>query len=116
MRYLSLLISFLALFNVVVAQSPHGDLKGKDCGTCHNPQNWIVDTKKLDFDHSITNFPLKGQHSSVDCQTCHTTPKFEVLLLIAQVVILRFTGTPLSNDCHVVTPGKLAGERDSSTS
>ncbi|MBK8663060.1 MAG: hypothetical protein IPN18_15190 [Ignavibacteriales bacterium] len=45
MRNLSLLISLLALFNVIVAQSPHGDLKGKDCGTCHNPQNWVVDTK-----------------------------------------------------------------------
>nr|MBP9122563.1 hypothetical protein [Ignavibacteriaceae bacterium] len=100
MRNLSLLISLLALFNVIVAQSPHGDLKGKDCGTCHNPQNWVVDTKKLDFDHSITNFPLKGQHSSVDCQTCHTTLKFEGTPVNCSSCHTSVHGNTLSNDCQ----------------
>lgn len=100
MRNLSLLISFLALFNVVVAQSPHGDLKGKDCGSCHNPQNWIVDTKKLDFDHSTTKFPLKGQHSSVDCQTCHTTLKFEGTPVTCSSCHTSVHGNTLSNDCQ----------------
>lgn len=100
MRNLSLLISFLALFNVVVAQSPHGDLKGKDCGNCHNPQNWIVDTKKLDFDHSTTKFSLKGQHSTVDCKTCHTTLKFEGTPVTCSSCHTSVHGNTLSNDCQ----------------
>lgn len=100
MRNLSLLIFLSALFNVVVAQSPHGDLKGKDCGNCHNPQNWIVDTKKLDFDHSATRFPLKGQHSSVDCQTCHTTLKFEGTPVTCASCHTSVHKNTLSNDCQ----------------
>lgn len=77
MRSLSLLIFLVFLATVAYSQSPHGDLKGVDCSSCHNPENWSIDTKSLNYDHSKTGFPLVGQHQNADCQACHTTLKFE---------------------------------------
>jgi len=40
-----------------------------DCRVCHNINNWLGAT----FNHSLTNFPLTGAHTTVDCASCHTT-------------------------------------------
>ena len=39
----------------------------KDCSMCHNSTDW----KQSDFDHSTTQFPLTGAHSSEACAGCH---------------------------------------------
>jgi nitrate/TMAO reductase-like tetraheme cytochrome c subunit len=39
-----------------------------DCTLCHNNNNWLGAT----FNHSSTNFPLTGAHTTVDCASCHT--------------------------------------------
>ena len=40
-----------------------------DCTLCHNNNNWLNAT----FNHSATNFPLTGAHTTVDCASCHTS-------------------------------------------
>ncbi len=40
-----------------------------DCTQCHSTTNWSGAT----FDHNTTGFPLTGAHSSVSCQSCHTS-------------------------------------------
>lgn len=100
MRCLPLIILSLVFVTTIYAQSPHGDLKGKDCSNCHNPQNWKIDVKKLDFDHSKTKFPLQGQHSSVDCKACHTTLKFEGTPQNCVSCHTSVHGNTLSNDCQ----------------
>ena len=39
-----------------------------DCTTCHNTNSW----GDVNFDHSLTQFPLTGAHVQVNCATCHT--------------------------------------------
>ncbi len=40
-----------------------------DCTQCHSTTNWSGAT----FDHSTTGFSLTGAHTSVSCQSCHTS-------------------------------------------
>ncbi len=45
----------------------HNGANGRDCGSCHSPQDW----RKLDFDHDETDFPLRGKHQDIPCHACH---------------------------------------------
>ena len=54
-----------------------------DCTQCHSTTNWSGAT----FNHSTTGFPLTGAHTTVSCQSCHTS---------------GYTTPPSTNcyDCH----------------
>jgi len=44
---------------------------GTDCIKCHTEESFYS-LKEMDFfDHSVTDFPLEGQHIDVDCKSCH---------------------------------------------
>lgn len=44
---------------------------GLDCASCHKASSFF-DLKNMDnFNHSLTNFNLEGQHIGVDCKECH---------------------------------------------
>ena len=58
------------------AQSPHGKNFDIDCEECHSTDKWDIDYKKLNFNHSVTEFELIGQHRVLDCRTCHETIRF----------------------------------------
>ncbi|MFH1196821.1 MAG: hypothetical protein V1720_14050 [bacterium] len=52
------------------------------CEQCHTTTAW----SETSFNHSATNFPLTGAHTSADCNQCHTN---------------GFTGTTtICSDCH----------------
>ena len=53
---------------------PHRQPFGATCASCHVTQSW----KTTKVDHSRTAFPLRGQHSSVQCASCHTKPAMQV--------------------------------------
>lgn len=56
---------------VACHQDPHDTKFGQDCAQCHQEQSFIA-LKKMDFfDHSVTDFPLEGQHQGIDCRACH---------------------------------------------
>ncbi len=40
-----------------------------DCSECHTTAGW----GDANFDHNQTQFPLTGQHISVDCSACHVS-------------------------------------------
>jgi hypothetical protein len=44
-----------------------------NCGTCHRQDFWEQTT----FRHSITNFPLRGSHRTLECINCHSTGIYE---------------------------------------
>ena len=46
-----------------------------DCRTCHLQMYW-EDTK---FRHSLTGFPLKGAHRTLQCQDCHSNGAYQGL-------------------------------------
>jgi hypothetical protein len=55
-----------------------GDVKGKNCFSCHNEHHGrdfrIINLNKDKFDHNNkTLFPLSGKHSKTDCFKCHQT-------------------------------------------
>ncbi len=75
MRNITFII-FLSLFiGFASAKSPHGEKFNLDCAICHNTDDWKI-IKKDGFNHNKTKFPLRGQHSSVDCKKCHTDLDF----------------------------------------
>ncbi|MDF1696129.1 MAG: hypothetical protein P1U56_09870 [Saprospiraceae bacterium] len=45
---------------------------GTDCIQCHSEESFFALKEMNSFDHSITDFPLIGQHVLVDCKLCHT--------------------------------------------
>lgn len=48
----------------------HKGRYGKKCDDCHSPKGW----KSTRYDHSKTDFPLKGRHRKVACDKCHRGP------------------------------------------
>lgn len=42
-------------------------MKNDYCEGCHNIESW----NSINFDHSLTKFPLEGKHKSIDCGECH---------------------------------------------
>lgn len=64
-----------------------------NCGACHRQSFWEQTT----FRHSMTNFPLRGSHRTLECVNCHSNGVYE--------------GTPsqcidchLQDALHVTTP------------
>ncbi|MCX6641261.1 MAG: hypothetical protein NTW14_12430, partial [bacterium] len=56
--------------------NPHGAIN-LDCQLCHVTENWTKIRDDSQFDHSKTAFPLKGQHATVSCRSCHQSLEFK---------------------------------------
>jgi len=56
----------------------HDNKFGKDCRKCHSEESFHQISGIKTFDHTTTDFPLKGKHLALDCKICHkgklTTP------------------------------------------
>lgn len=52
---------------------PHNGKLGKKCEICHKETRW----KDFFFDHSRTDFALKGKHVGVDCASCHINERYK---------------------------------------
>lgn len=72
---------------------PHQTTLGNDCARCHNTSDFSPASK---FDHAKTDFPLTGQHQSVNCLECHIKETRN------GVAYQRFAGVPFKNcnSCH----------------
>ena len=44
-----------------------GRFEPEPCSSCHQEYGWGVD----DFDHDLTDFPLRGSHADAECASCH---------------------------------------------
>lgn len=51
---------------------PHKGKLGKVCNSCHRETSW----NDFQYDHSKTDFPLKGKHKGVDCRDCHPQERY----------------------------------------
>lgn len=56
---------------------------GQNCQSCHSENGW-KNVNRNSFDHSKTDFPLRGMHQSVACQKCHTSGNLLQPLRFAQ--------------------------------
>jgi hypothetical protein len=79
---------------------PHRDEFGTDCERCHVPRNWL-DRSRMQRDHHLTRFPLRGTHRALDCEECHE---------IVPSGGLRFVGTPV--DCVACHRARFEGAQD----
>lgn len=99
----SLLLSFFynaALVSAQTIPSPHGSKMVIDCAKCHSPQSWTMDTKTSTFDHAKdADFPLWGQHRSLDCQSCHGSLKFSEVQTNCNACHIDFHQQTVGNDC-----------------
>ncbi len=78
MRKLSLIVALLCCVFSVWAQSPHGDNLTISCDDCHQTTGWTMKPGTYTFDHNVaTQFTLVGQHSALDCKSCHSTLVFD---------------------------------------
>jgi hypothetical protein len=51
----------------------HEGSQGGQCQDCHSETSW--EDAPL-FDHSLTRFPLLGEHDNIECDSCHLTQVF----------------------------------------
>lgn len=49
---------------------PHKGKFRQECSSCHTVDSWHQ-VKGGTFDHSKTQFPLKGKHAALKCEKCH---------------------------------------------
>jgi len=52
---------------------PHAGKLGQQCENCHAETVW---QEAPFFDHSLTTFPLLGDHQNQECEACHATAEF----------------------------------------
>ncbi len=52
--------------------NPHLNLGGRACTACHSTSGW----SDVRFDHTRTGFPLRGQHQTAACASCHDLRDF----------------------------------------
>lgn len=55
-------------------KTPHPVAVSTACASCHTNDNW----RTRRFDHSRTAFPLRGEHATVACESCHKQPATKV--------------------------------------
>lgn len=59
----------------VCHKDPHDQKFGLNCIECHNENSFHKSGNLKDFNHNLTDFPLKGKHEVVDCRKCHISEK-----------------------------------------
>lgn len=50
---------------------PHDKKFGINCSACHNYESFEQINTKINFNHNVTGYILKGKHKVIDCKTCH---------------------------------------------
>ena len=80
---------------VVCHDDPHAGKYGTRCETCHSTVDWNIMSKaaKDTGFHDKHRYPLRGQHVSVPCRSCHGPWKGKAA---------TYKGLPFDNctDCH----------------
>ena len=76
------------------------------CSECHNTSGW-KQTNLTEFDHAKTNFPLKGKHADLKCESCHPAGQALTGLKYARCLDChqdyhqgQFANRPSGGDCN----------------
>ena len=54
------------------SKDKHNGQFGTNCAACHSTSTWQGAT----FDHNLSNFPLTGDHASLECTRCHINGQY----------------------------------------
>lgn len=52
-------------------QDIHQPSLGNSCAECHNENGFTQGIQTQNFNHNLTNYPLVGKHTALDCKSCH---------------------------------------------
>ncbi len=55
-------------------QDAHNNRFGQNCQNCHSTRGW-KQVNRQKFDHNRTEYPLRGRHTSLNCDQCHLPGK-----------------------------------------
>ena len=74
-------------------QDVHQKTLSTNCASCHNTEAFAPAAL---FEHSKSDFPLKGKHKDVDCKACHQ------ITFTNNALYQRFAGVPFNScaNCH----------------
>lgn len=75
---------------------PHKGKFNQSCQSCHTTAGWNEGQAKT-FDHSLTQFPLRGKHALVKCEQCHTQAAKKAKNAVGVFAIAKFKNC---SDCH----------------
>lgn len=74
-------------------KSPHGPaLNRTTCNACHTPITWRS-VHNREFDHTQTDFPLRGKHKAVNCESCHQSDR-------TKSFAVQYRASPRCSTCH----------------
>ncbi len=51
---------------------------GRKCEGCHQAAGWKLLRKGASVDHDKTDYPLRGEHTTVDCAKCHVRGRYKL--------------------------------------
>ncbi|MBT7071018.1 MAG: hypothetical protein HN975_09035 [Anaerolineae bacterium] len=54
-------------------EDKHNGEFGENCAVCHASSDW----EEAIFDHTLSNFPLEGEHANIACEDCHKNAVYE---------------------------------------
>ena len=95
-------------------EDAHEGKFGNDCAKCHTEKSF-KELKNMDFfDHSVTDYPLEGKHTEVDCKKCHSGSYTDPIDFSAcnkchqdyhKGDFLKDGSSPDCNECHSLIEG-----------
>lgn len=86
-------------FQIAMGQSPHGNGFTIDCAECHSADNWTFNKNANTFNHDNTSFPLTGQHTELECRSCHSSLEFNKVSSDCISCHTDFHQQTVGNDC-----------------
>lgn len=90
----------------------HEDKFGQNCVQCHSEESFKKIKQLRNFNHSMTGYPLEGQHRFVSCAKCHKARYTEAIEFkhcsdchsdYHEKQFAREEGSPDCSDCHTTT-------------
>lgn len=87
---------------------PHKGKFKQACDQCHTPASWQQIKGKL-FNHSFTQFPLKGKHALLKCEQCHAKNKKDKNA--AGEIGFKITQFKECKNCHADAHAEQFGHR-----
>ncbi len=80
-----------------MAQSPHASLD-LDCQLCHITEDWHQLRSPVEYKHE--QWPLEGQHASLNCRQCHESLDFTVVKANCSACHIDMHDGYLGQDCE----------------
>lgn len=90
----------------------HNGKFGQNCLDCHNENSFTDIVPNDNFNHDLTDYPLRGLHQGVECKECHTAESYTDPIAFQycrtchedyhEGEFKKETSNPDCNECHSI--------------